>query len=206
MVFLTTEKCMHHRVKIDILSELLKQDHSLDDSSLDDDLPESQKHVATEPMQDLQQDVGIRRSADILESPLPPPQSILPPSSMVKSTKTPPPPPPYSHLGSPPPYQHPPGQFSSGRQPLAPSHALPDPPSSLPMRPLGAGMDGQPHHDTQSESRPEIPYRHPPPVARVLPVNRAEISESSSLASHLANRTPQQQSLAEQLKALLAER
>ncbi|XP_063612256.1 neurabin-1-like isoform X2 [Penaeus indicus] len=188
------------------MSSAGSQDHSLDDSSLDDDLPESQKHVATEPMQDLQQDVGIRRSADILESPLPPPQSILPPSSMVKSTKTPPPPPPYSHLGSPPPYQHPPGQFSSGRQPLAPSHALPDPPSSLPMRPLGAGMDGQPHHDTQSESRPEIPYRHPPPVARVLPVNRAEISESSSLASHLANRTPQQQSLAEQLKALLAER
>ncbi|XP_047482011.1 uncharacterized protein LOC125034296 isoform X1 [Penaeus chinensis] len=188
------------------MSSAGSQDHSLDDSSLDDDLPESQKHVATEPMQDLQQDLGIRRSADILESPLPPPQSILPPSSMVKSTKTPPPPPPYSHLGSPPPYQHPPGQFSSGRQPLAPSHALPDPPSSLPMRPLGAGMDGQPHHDTQSESRPEIPYRHPPPVARVLPVNRAEISESSSLASHLANRTPQQQSLAEQLKALLAER
>ncbi|XP_042881181.1 microtubule-associated protein futsch-like isoform X2 [Penaeus japonicus] len=188
------------------MSSAGSQDHSLDDSSLDDELPESQKHVVTEPVQDLQQDVGIRRSADILESPLPPPQSILPPSIMAKSTKTPPPPPPYSHLGSPPPYQHPPGQFSSGRQPLAPSHSLPDPPSSLPMRPLGAGMDGQPHHDTQSESRPEIPYRHPPPVARVLPVNRAEISESSSLASHLANRTPQQQSLAEQLKALLAER
>lgn len=63
------------------------------------------------------------------------------------------------------------------------------------------GAAPPPPHD----SRPEIPYRHPPPVARVLPVNRAEISESSSLAAHLASRTPQQHSLAEQLKALLAE-
>ncbi|KAK4323483.1 hypothetical protein Pmani_005798 [Petrolisthes manimaculis] len=86
------------------------------------------------------------------------------------------------------------------------SHHPPPPPYHPPPR--------QPH-----PPRPDIPYRHPPPVARVGPVSRVEgpdvtpiqqqqqqHSSTPSLASHLAARTPQQQSLAEQLKALLAER
>ncbi|XP_068231055.1 LOW QUALITY PROTEIN: uncharacterized protein [Palaemon carinicauda] len=210
------------------MSSAGSQDHSLDDSSLDDDLPEAQKHAAAgETSQDTQMDQGSRRSAEPQEitypqspvhqsqSPLQPPisSSQIPQhssfnsiSNQTKSTQ----PPSYSqatmgnisYLGSPPPpYQPPPNQFGIPRQPLAPS----DPSTGLPSRSLSGAVDTH-AFESRSESRPEIPYRHPPPVARVLPVNRAEISESASLAAHLANRTPQQQSLAEQLKALLAER
>ncbi|XP_042203284.1 uncharacterized protein LOC121853307 isoform X17 [Homarus americanus] len=188
------------------------EDQSLDDSSLDDDLPEAVKHPPVEAPPDGQQDQGSRRSAEPQESPLPP-HSPPHTTSSITHAKSPQPPS-YtqatmggmSHLGSPPPpYHHPPGQFASPRQPFASSHVMSDPSTGLPTRPLGVGSDAQ-THESRSESRPEIPYRHPPPVARVQPVNRAEISESASLAAHLANRTPQQQSLAEQLKALLAER
>ncbi|XP_066987166.1 uncharacterized protein [Macrobrachium rosenbergii] len=210
------------------MSSAGSQDHSLDDSSLDDDLPEAQKHAAAgETSQDTQMDQGSRRSAEPQEisfpqSPVHQPQSPLQPaisspqipqnssfnssSNQAKSTQ----PPSYSqatmgnisYLGSPPPpYQPPPTQFGIPRQPLAPS----DPSTGLPPRSLSGAVDTH-VFESRSESRPEIPYRHPPPVARVLPVNRAEISESASLAAHLANRTPQQLSLAEQLKALLAER
>ncbi|KAK7085676.1 hypothetical protein SK128_014483 [Halocaridina rubra] len=224
------------------MSSAGSQDHSLDDSSLDDELPESQKHTATEtiadstttalatttvdtPLQDTQPELGSRRSADSLDMTLPTMSSSSqtqqppPPSSShiqntsinisINQTKTPQPPPPYSQAtmgsvnylgGPPPPYHPPPSQFGAPRQPFAPS----DPSTGLPLRPLGAIVEHI--RDPRGESRPEIPYRHPPPVARVQPVNRAEISESSTLAAHLANRTPQQQSLAEQLKALLAER
>ncbi|XP_064099799.1 uncharacterized protein LOC135210852 isoform X4 [Macrobrachium nipponense] len=210
------------------MSSAGSQDQSLDDSSLDDDLPEAQKHAAAgETSQDTQMDQGSRRSAEPQEisfpqSPVHQPQSPLQPaisspqilqnssfnssSNQAKSTQ----PPSYSqatmgnisYLGSPPPpYQPPPTQFGIPRQPLAPS----DPSTGLPPRSLSGAVDTH-VFESRSESRPEIPYRHPPPVARVLPVNRAEISESASLAAHLANRTPQQLSLAEQLKALLAER
>ncbi|XP_071544343.1 uncharacterized protein Spn isoform X4 [Panulirus ornatus] len=193
------------------MSSASSQEQSLDDSSLDDDLPEAVKHPPVEAAQDGQQDQGSRRSAETQESPLPP-HSPSHTTSSITYAKSPQPPS-YtqatmgnvSHLGSPPPYLHPPGQFGSPRQPFTSSHVSSDPSSGLPTRPLGAGIDSQ-SHESRSESRPEIPYRHPPPVARVQPVNRAEISESTTLASHLANRTPQQQSLAEQLKALLAER
>ncbi|XP_069165706.1 serine-rich adhesin for platelets isoform X4 [Procambarus clarkii] len=194
------------------MSSASSQDQSLDDSSLDDDLPEAVKHPPpAEATQDGQQDQGSRRSAEPQESSLPP---HSPPHTTSSTTQAKSPQPPsytqatmgsVSHLGSPPPYHHPPGQFASPRQPFTSSHILSDPSIGLPMRPLGVGSDAQ-THESRSESRPEIPYRHPPPVARVQPVNRAEISESASLAAHLANRTPQQQSLAEQLKALLAER
>ncbi|KAG7156820.1 Neurabin-1-like [Homarus americanus] len=194
------------------MSSASSQDQSLDDSSLDDDLPEAVKHPPVEAPPDGQQDQGSRRSAEPQESPLPP-HSPPHTTSSITHAKSPQPPS-YtqatmggmSHLGSPPPpYHHPPGQFASPRQPFASSHVMSDPSTGLPTRPLGVGSDAQ-THESRSESRPEIPYRHPPPVARVQPVNRAEISESASLAAHLANRTPQQQSLAEQLKALLAER
>ena len=94
-------------------------------------------------------------------------------------------------ITSPPPYS----QISptSSRSPLPPS------------TPSQGYVGGK--HDVESpvhpeQPRPEIPYRHPPPVARVQPVNRAEISESTNAN----NRSPQHQSLAHQLKALLAER
>nr|XP_053627329.1 uncharacterized protein LOC128684956 isoform X1 [Cherax quadricarinatus] len=194
------------------MSSASSQDQSLDDSSLDEELPEAVKPPPpAEATQDGQQDQGSRRSAEPQESSLPP-HSPPPATSSITQAKLPQPPSytqatmgSMSHLGSPPPYHHPPIQFASPRQPFTPSYVTSDPSIGLPTRPLGGSTDVQ-THQSRSESRPEIPYRHPPPVARVQPVNRAEISESASLAAHLANRTPQQQSLAEQLKALLAER
>ena len=204
------------------------QDQSLDDSSMDDDLPEAQKHAGVgEASQETQLEQGTRRSAEPQESSLPPQSPVQHPQSPVQSpissqipqhssinssisqTKIPQPPS-YSQatmgnlnyiVSPPPPYQPPSNQFGIPRQPLAPL----DPSTGLHSRPLSGVVDSH-SLESRTESRPEIPYRHPPPVARVLPVNRAEISESASLAAHLANRTPQQQSLAEQLKALLAER
>ncbi|CAL4078958.1 unnamed protein product, partial [Meganyctiphanes norvegica] len=186
------------------ISSTSSQEQSIDEASMEDDLPEALKASAFEaPVhegQEQHEDLS-RIPAAAMQSPASPNQPPWMPTQ---------PPPPYSQAtkattptGAPPPYHHPPQQFAT---PIRPPHRTSDSPTSLPS---WAHM-GSEHYDPQ---RPEIPYRHPPPVAWVQPVNRAEISESSNMVlqqqqqHHLtAGRTPQQQSLAEQLKQLLAER
>jgi len=191
--------------KANSISSTSSQEHSIDEGSMEDDLPEALKASALEASvhegQEQQENLS-RMPVAVMQSPASPNQPPWMPTQ---------PPPPYSQAtqattptGAPPPYHPPPQQFAT---PIRPPHRTSDSPTSLPSR-LHMGSE---HFDPM---RPEIPYRHPPPVAWVQPVNRAEISESSSMVQqqqqqqhHLtAGRTPQQQSLAEQLKQLLAER
>ncbi|KAB7496845.1 Neurabin-1 [Armadillidium nasatum] len=97
----------------------------------------------------------------------------------------------------PPPYHSTTPQTST--HPPSPHHQPPpyQPPPSAPLshRPVVATDS----HIGRSESS----YRHPPPVARVQPVNRVEALPSPTSPS---SQQQHQQTLAHQLKALLAER